>query len=102
VATAVFVFVAGIATLNAVRQQKVAESRQLAANAATWQSDDPARALYFGLQTAKLGRLPQGLESVMATALSNVPSYALLQGHTDSVSSVAWSPGWEDPGLGEC
>jgi WD40 repeat protein len=69
-----------------------ARARELSANAATWKSDDPARALYFGLQAAKLERPSPGLESVLATALSNGPSYALLQGHQDGVASVAWSP----------
>ena len=69
-----------------------ARARELSANAATWKSDDPARALYFGLQAAKLERLSPGLESVLATALSNGPSYALIQGHQGRVTSVAWSP----------
>jgi len=69
-----------------------ARARELSANAATWKSDDPARALYFGLQAAKLERQSPGLESVLATALSNGPGYALIQGHQNSVTSVAWSP----------
>ena len=69
-----------------------ARAGELSANAATWKSEDPAAALYFGLQAAKLERPSPGLESVLATALSNGPSYALIQGHQDRVTSVAWSP----------
>lgn len=70
-----------------------ARAGELSALAATWKSDDPARALYFGLQAAKLEPpAPPGLESVLTSALSNGASYALLQGHESAVNSVAWSP----------
>ena len=89
----------GLLVQKGLTQQ--ARAGELVANAATWKSEDPARALYFGLQAAKLERPSPGLESVLATALSNGPSYALIQGHEDSVTSVVVEPGWEDPGIGE-
>jgi WD40 repeat protein len=81
-------------TAFVINQQKIkARARELSAYAATWKSDDPARALYFGVQAANLERpLPPGLESTLATALSNGPSYMLIEGHEGAVSSVAWSP----------
>jgi WD40 repeat protein len=72
---------------------KRARAREFSAYAATWKTEDPARALYFGLQAAKLEQpLPPGLDSVLATALSNSASYALLDSHKAGVTSVAWSP----------
>jgi hypothetical protein len=41
---------------RAERAAQVARAGELSANAATWKSDDPARALYFGLRAAKLER----------------------------------------------
>jgi len=91
-----FALMAAVAWWVAVTQRNLtqrAQAREFGAYAATWKSEDPARALYFGLQSAKLEHpLSPGLESVLATALSNGASYALLQGHKDGVSSVAWSP----------
>ena len=75
------------------RAANEARAEKMSANATRWESDDPARALYFGLQASiPQHPLPPGLNSVLATALSNGPSYALFRGHQGYVTSVVWSP----------
>jgi WD40 repeat protein len=87
---------AAVAWWVAISQRKLtkrAQAREFSAYAATWKSEDPARALYFGLQAANLEQpLLPGLDSILASALSNSPSYALLEGHKAGFESVAWSP----------
>jgi WD40 repeat protein/energy-coupling factor transporter ATP-binding protein EcfA2 len=65
------------------------EGAELTALAALSQTDDPARALYLGLLVHPA---PPSLEEVLANALTNGASYGVLQGHQDTVNSVAWSP----------
>jgi hypothetical protein len=78
-----------LAEKNLVR----ARASEFSTYAATLKTDDPAAALYLGVQAAKLELpLPPELEFTLATALSNGPSYMLIEGHQGSVYSVAWSP----------
>jgi len=57
------------------------------------QAEDPAQALYLGWRVGQMGRpVPPELEAVLATAMTNEPSYGILQGHQGRVTSVAWSP----------
>jgi energy-coupling factor transporter ATP-binding protein EcfA2 len=75
------------------QQRRHARARELTAYAALSQSDDPARALYLGLRVGEMARpLPPGLEQVLATALTNGASYAVLRDHNAGVYAVAWSP----------
>jgi WD40 repeat protein len=70
-----------------------ARARELTALAALSQTDDPARAAYLGLKAAEMVHpLPPSLEAVLATALTNGPSYGILLGHQGSVTNVSWSP----------
>ena len=75
------------------RLTRGAHARELTAQAALSQSDDPARALYLGLRATQMEpRLPPGVEAVLATALTSGASYAALRGDEYGVLSVAWSP----------
>jgi hypothetical protein len=57
---------------RAFTRARDARANEFSAYAGTWKSDDPARALYFGIQGAKLERpLPPGLEANLATAVTN-------------------------------
>jgi WD domain, G-beta repeat len=100
---AVVVAVAAVGALFAWSQSRerdhlqasyiVTRARELTALAALSQTDDPARAAYLGL---KAGRMvhppPPSLEGVLATALTNGASYAILRGNKDAVTAVSWSP----------
>ena len=94
VALALALIFAGAYTVWSSRQgERQARVRELTAHAALSQTEDPARALYLGLRVSQTARpLPPLLEGVLATALTNGPSYAVLRGHDAGVSSVAWSP----------
>lgn len=75
------------------RLTREARVRELVADAAQWQSTDPALALYLGWRVAQMERrLPPGLEDVLATSLANGPAYKVWRGRADL---VAWSPDWK-------
>jgi hypothetical protein len=68
-----------------------ARVRELTADAAQWQTTDPALALYLGWHAAQMGRpMPPGLEEVLSTSLENGPSYGVLRDH--GVNALTWSP----------
>jgi hypothetical protein len=79
-----------------VAQQRLtqgARARELTEYAAQLQTEDPAQSLYLGLRAFRIANsMPPGLEAVLATSLTNGPSFGRLEGHQSYVNSVAWSP----------
>jgi len=79
--------------ISTAREAHVARMRELTADAAVLQTEDPALALYLGWQVAHMGRpLPTGLEGVLATSLTNGPSYGVLSNQEAEAIDVSWSP----------
>jgi WD40 repeat protein len=69
-----------------------ARAGELAAYAAQLQTQDPTLALYLGLQAGSIAKTPpRGLESILATALTNGVSYRVFR-CPEPVAAVAWSP----------
>ncbi|MBZ5625249.1 MAG: hypothetical protein LAQ69_42095 [Acidobacteriia bacterium] len=72
-------------------RRREARARELTADAALWQTEDPALALYLGWQATQMGRpLPPELEGVLATSLANGPSFGVMRNLEST--AVAWSP----------
>ena len=92
---------------RATRQERIAEEQRTAAleqrdraiaeelieAGSQFQVQDPARALYLGYRAAQIARsTPEGLQEMLAGALSSGPAFGILRGHKGSVADLKWSP----------
>ena len=77
---------------DADRQEEIAHSRQLAAQAVQYMDDRVDLALLLGLEASRGEDPDAGQSSLFAGLAASDALYALLRGHTGEVRSVAFSP----------
>ncbi|WP_456294177.1 nSTAND1 domain-containing NTPase [Streptomyces chartreusis] len=73
-----------------IAQRKAAQSRQLAGQSDTLFSTNPDLASLLAVQAYRTSRTPESIASLRTAA--GLPLHRRLAGHTDDVSSVAFSP----------
>jgi WD40 repeat protein len=76
----------------AARQEEIAHSRQLAAQAVQYVDDRVDLALLLGLEASRGNDSEAAQSSLIAGLAASDDLYALLRGHTAEVRSVAFSP----------